>query len=299
MKRATNPWFVAAWPLIWLMVFFLVPLLIVAKVSLSQSALAQPPYVPTFGVGDLLAGWSAFADKFAGFSIAAYRGLFDDAIYPAAFVTSLLMASAATLLTLCLAFPIALAIARAPARRRPVLLLLAVAPFWTSFLVRIYAWILILKDEGLLNAFLLTTGLVAAPLHIYATNIAVAIGIVYAYLPFMILPLYAALDRQDPALRDAASDLGAGPLATFLRVTLPLTRAGIAAGCAIVFIPAMGEFVIPDLLGGSDTVMVGTTIWADFFANRDWPTAAATAIALLCILVAPLVLFEHLQKAPA
>ena len=162
-----------------------------------------------------------------------------------------------------------------------------------------YAWILILKDEGLLNAVLVSSGLIAAPLHIYATSWAVLIGIVYAYLPFMILPLYAALDRQDPALREAAADLGAGPLTTFFRVTLPLTRAGIAAGCAIVFIPAMGEFVIPDLLGGSNNVMVGTTIWADFFANRDWPTASATAIVLLLVLVGPLLLFEHLQKGRA
>ena len=221
MRGVRSPWLVAAWPLAWLLAFFLVPLLIVAKVSISQSVLAQPPYVPTFGLDDL-AGLAVFAGKLAHFTGAAYRGLFDDSIYLSAFVTSLLTAGAATLLTLCLAFPVALAIARAPARRRRVLLLIAIAPFWTSFLVRIYAWILILKDEGLLNAVLVSVGFIAAPLHNYATNWAVLIGIVYAYLPFMILPLYATLDRQDPALREAAADLGAAPLATFVRVTLPL-----------------------------------------------------------------------------
>ena len=299
MIRPRATWLVYAVPLGWLLAFFLVPLLIVAKVSLSQSVLAQPPYLPTFDLGDVVAGWKAFADKLASFSALSYLGLVEDPIYLMAFVTSFVTAMVATIVTFCVAFPIALAIARAPPRRRSMFLLLAIAPFWTSFLVRIYAWILILKDEGLLNAALLATGIIGAPLHIFATNGAVLIGIVYAYLPFMVLPIYAALDRQDPALREAAADLGAGPLASFFKVTLPLTRAGIAAGCAIVFIPAMGEFVIPDLLGGSDTVMVGNTIWADFFANRDWPTASATAIVLVLVLVGPLMLFEHVQKARA
>ena len=293
MTRSPRSWLVYALPLAWLVVFFLVPLLIVAKVSISHAVLAQPPYRPVFDVGDLSAGVAAFGDKLASFTPAPYLGLVEDPIYVAAFLTSLLTAAVATLATLCVAFPIALAIARAPPRRRSTLLLLTVAPFWTSFLVRIYAWILILKDEGLLNTFLLATGLITTPLHIFASTGAVLIGIVYAYLPFMVLPIYAALDRQDRALREAASDLGAAPFATFLQVTLPLTRAGIIAGCAVVFIPAMGEFVIPDLLGGSDTVMVGNTIWADFFANRDWPTASATAIVLLVVLVGPILVFER------
>ena len=170
---------------------------------------------------------------------------------------------------------------------------LAIAPFWTSFLIRVYAWIALLKDEGLINHAFLALRIIDTPLQIYATNAAVVIGIVYSYLPFMLLPLYSALERQDPALREAAADLGASPMQVFLRVTLPLSWPGVVAGCLLVFIPAVGEFVIPDLLGGSETLMIGRTLWNDFFANRDWPAASAAAIILLLLLIGPLVLYER------
>jgi putrescine transport system permease protein len=278
-------------PVIWLIIFFLVPFALVMRVSLSQSVLAQPPFAPIFdwhGFGDFLA-------KVQQLSLAAYAGLLDDPIYLQAYVQSLAMAGAATLLTLALGYPFALAIARAPARLRPALVLLAIAPFWTSFLIRVYAWILLLKDNGLINTFLLELGILHEPLHIFATNWAVLIGIVYSYLPFMILPLYASLEKQDRSLAEAAADLGATPFTIFLRITLPLSLPGILAGMLIVFIPATGEFVIPDLLGGSDTVMIGNTLWNEFFANRDWPTASAVAVVLLILLVGPLVFYERVR----
>ncbi len=198
-------------------------------------------------------------------------------------------------MTLLVAYPFALAMARASRAQRPLLIGLAVAPFWTSFLIRVYAWIALLKDEGFINHALMALGLISAPLGVYATNVAVVIGIVYSYLPFMLLPLYAALESQDASLREAAADLGASPMQVFLRVTLPLSRAGVVAGCLLVFIPAVGEFVIPDLLGGSDTLMIGRTLWNDFFSNRDWPAASAVAIVLLALLILPLLVAERLR----
>lgn len=278
-------------PLIWLIVFFLIPFALVAKVSLSQSVLGQPPYRPVFDWHD---GGGLF-EKLREFSASAYVGLTQDPLYLQSYLNSLGIAAAATLVTLLIAYPFALAIARAPRRWRIALLIFAIAPFWTSFLIRIYAWILLLKDEGLINEALLALGLIREPLHIFASNWAVLIGIVYSYLPFMILPLYAALERQDRALVEAAADLGASPIAVFRRVTLPLSVPGIVAGVLMVFIPAVGEFVIPDLLGGSDTLMIGSTMWNEFFANRDWPTASAAAIVLLVLLVGPLAVYEHRQ----
>jgi putrescine transport system permease protein len=282
-------------PVAWLVAFFLVPFLLVLRVSLSQSVLAQPPFAPAFD----WQGWADFADKIRQLGISAYEGLFDDPIYLQAYVQSLVMAGAATIVTLVIAYPFALAIARAPVRLRPLLVLLAIAPFWTSFLIRVYAWILLLKDGGLLNDLLMALGIIREPLHIFATNWAVLIGIVYSYLPFMILPLYAALEKQDPALAEAAADLGAAPATIFRRITLPLSVPGIVAGMLIVFIPATGEFVIPDLLGGSDTVMIGNTLWNAFFSNRDWPTAAAVAVVLLLVLVGPLILYEQMRSREA
>jgi putrescine transport system permease protein len=282
-------------PVLWLVLFFLVPFALVLRVSLSQSVLAQPPFAPTFDWRDP----ADFFEKLRQLGFSAYAGLLDDPIYVQAGVQSLLMASAATIVTLLVAYPFALAMARAPARLRPVLVLLAVAPFWTSFLIRVYAWILLLKDNGLINSFLIAIGVLHEPLHIFATNWAVLIGIVYSYLPFMILPLYASLEKQDPALAEAAADLGASPFTIFRRVTLPLSLPGIVAGMLIVFIPATGEFVIPDLLGGSDTVMIGNTLWNEFFANRDWPTASAVAVVLLVLLVGPLILYEHVRSREA
>jgi putrescine transport system permease protein len=205
------------------------------------------------------------------------------------------LAAIATLLTLLIGYPLAYAIARAPLGWRPALLMLAIAPFWTSFLIRVYAWIAILKDEGLLNLALMKLGIISEPLQIFATDWAVLIGITYSYLPFMILPLYNAIERQPAEFREAAADLGAKPAAIFWKVTVPLSRAGILAGCLLVFIPAIGEFVIPDLLGGSNTLMIGKSLWVEFFDNRDWPVASAVAVALLILLIIPMAFYERVQ----
>ena len=221
----------------------------------------------------------------------------EDSLYIRAYLNSLRIAAVATLLTLLVGFPIAYGMAKAPERWRPTLLMLVILPFWTSFLIRVYAWIGILKNEGLLNGLLLWLGLIAQPLVILQTTTAVYIGIVYSYLPFMILPLYANLEKHDPTLIEAAVDLGCTPVAAFWKVTVPLAVPGIVAGCFLVFIPAVGEFVIPDLLGGSDTLMIGKTLWAEFFNNRDWPLASAVAIILLLVLVVPIALFQRQQAA--
>ncbi len=281
---------VLAAPYLWIVVFFLAPMALIAKISLSHPAETRPPYEPVFSIDDGLAGVLA---KARTLSFDAYRALADDRLYLDSYLTSLLIAGVSTAIMLMIAFPFALAMARAPRRLRPLLIGLAVAPFWTSFLIRVYAWIALLKDEGLINHALMALHIIDAPLSIYATNTAVVIGIVYSYLPFMLLPLYSALERQDPALREAAADLGASPLQVFLRVTLPLSRPGVIAGCLLVFIPAVGEFVIPDLLGGSETLMIGRTLWNDFFANRDWPAASAAAIILLALLIGPLLVAER------
>ncbi|MGC1862226.1 MAG: ABC transporter permease subunit [Methylocystis sp.] len=281
---------VLAAPYLWIVVFFLAPMALIAKISLSHPAETRPPYEPVFSIDDGLAGVLA---KARTLSFDAYRALADDRLYLDSYLTSLLIAGISTAIMLMIAFPFALAMARAPRRLRPLLIGLAVAPFWTSFLIRVYAWIALLKEEGLINHALMALHIIDAPLSIYATNTAVVIGIVYSYLPFMLLPLYSALERQDPALREAAADLGASTLQVFLRVTLPLSRPGVIAGCLLVFIPAVGEFVIPDLLGGSETLMIGRTLWNDFFANRDWPAASAAAIILLALLIGPLLVAER------
>jgi putrescine transport system permease protein len=280
-------------PALWLFLFFLAPFAIVAKISLSHPAIAQPPYEPVFSLAE---GWRALADKAADLSLDAYATLVDDDLYVAAYLSSLRLAAIATALTLVIAFPLAHAMTRASKAWRPALVMLAIAPFWTSFLIRIYAWIVILKDEGLLNRALQALGLIDAPLPLFASEPAVLIGIVYSYLPFMILPLYTTLARQDPALLEAAADLGATPLSAFWQVTVPLARPGIVAGLLLVFIPAVGEFVIPDLLGGSDTLMIGRTLWNEFFENRDWPTASAIAVLLLGLLLVPILWHERLQE---
>jgi putrescine transport system permease protein len=279
-------------PALWLLLFFLAPFALVARISLSRPAIAQPPYEPAFFFSDGIAGLS---EKLQSLSLDAYALIFDDNLYLAACLSSLRLAAMATVMTLIIAFPLAHAMTRAPARWRPALVLLAIAPFWTSFLIRIYAWIMILKDEGLLNNALMSLHLIDAPLSIFASETAVLIGIVYSYLPFMILPLYTALDRQDPTLLEAAADLGATPLRTFWRITVPLAWPGIVAGALLVFIPAVGEFVIPDLLGGSDTLMIGRILWNEFFENRDWPAASAVAIVLLLMLLVPILWHERMQ----
>jgi putrescine transport system permease protein len=278
-------------PFAWLALFFLLPFLIVLKLSLSEPALAQPPYLP-------ILAWAEEAGELyltLRLRLAAYLTVLGDGIYLDALGTSLRLAATATALALLVAFPVALAMARAPARARPFLLLAVLLPFWTSFLIRVYAWIGILKDEGLLNAALLGLGLIQEPITILNTEAAVLIGIVYSYLPFMILPLFANLERHDPALIEAAVDLGCRPSKAFWLVTVPLARPGILAGCLLVFIPAVGEFVIPDLLGGADTLMIGRTLWTEFFNNRDWPLASAVAVLLLLVLVVPIALVQRHQ----
>ncbi|MEA2861477.1 MAG: putrescine transport system permease protein [Methylobacteriaceae bacterium] len=291
-RRTSGKWLVIAIPYAWLFFFFLAPFALVFKISLSQSALSQPPYEPVFTWSD---SFRSLLEKLSTLSFDSFAGLLSDNLYIDSYISSVVIAAIATILTLLVAYPFAFAIARSSVKARPILLGLAIAPFWTSFLIRVYAWIAILKDEGLLNHFLISMGLIDAPLGLFATNTAVVIGIVYSYLPFMLLPLYAAIEGQDPALLEAAADLGASPWRAFLRVTLPLSLRGIIAGSLLVFIPAVGEFVIPDLLGGSDTLMIGRTLWNDFFSNRDWPAAAAAAIVLLILLVPPLLIYERLQ----
>jgi putrescine transport system permease protein len=283
---------IVGFPALWLLLFFLAPFALVAKISLSRPAIAQPPYEPTFSLTD---GFAGLIKKLQSLSLEAYGLILDDDLYLAASLSSLRLAAIATGITLLVAFPLAHAMTRAPVRWRPVLVLLAIAPFWTSFLIRIYAWIMILKDEGLLNHALMSLHLIDTPLSIFASETAVVIGIVYSYLPFMVLPIYTALDRQDATLLEAAADLGATPLRAFWRITVPLARPGIIAGVLLVFIPAVGEFVIPDLLGGSDTLMIGRTLWTEFFENRDWPAASAVAIVLLVLLLVPMLLQERLQ----
>jgi putrescine transport system permease protein len=280
-------------PFLWLFVFFLAPFAIVARMSLSSSAQARPPYVPVF---DLSEGLSGVIAKLGELGLDNYRLLMEEPLYLDSFISSVVLAATATVLLILIGFPIAYAMARAPDRWRPILVMLVVLPFWTSFLIRVYAWIGILKPEGLLNQFLLALGVISQPLDILNTNTAVQIGMVYSYLPFMILPLYASLEKLDGTLLEAAQDLGCPPWKAFWLVTVPLAMPGVIAGSFLVFIPALGEFVIPDLLGGSDTLMIGKTLWSEFFGNRDWPLASAVAVVLLIVIVGPLVLYRILEQ---
>ena len=279
-------------PYAWLLVLFLVPFLIVFKISLSQTAIAMPPYLPTF---DLSGGISGLWESLKEFSFDNYLWLTEDPLYFNAYVSSVVIAAISTFFALLIGFPIAYGMARAPATVRPLLLMLVILPFWTSFLIRVYAWIGILKPEGLLNQFLIWTGLIDQPLIILNTHTAIFIGIVYSYLPFMVLPLYSALEKMDYSLIEAAQDLGCTPIGAFWKITFPLAMPGIVAGCLLVFIPATGEFVIPDLLGGSQTLMIGKTLWNEFFANRDWPVSSAVAVILLLMLVVPMMFFQQAQ----
>lgn len=277
-------------PLLWLALFFAFPFLLVTKLSLSDTALAMPPYAPRIDWTKGLEGVRAF---FAALDGETYLRLTQDRLYLDAYLSSLRLAATGTLLLLALGYPVAYGISRCPPGVRQALVMAVVLPFWTSFLIRIYAWITILKPAGVLNVVLQAVGL--PPVDILNTETAVLLGLVYAYLPFMVLPLYAVLERQDETLIEAAQDLGATPLQAFWRVTFPLSLPGAAAGALLCFIPMAGEFVIPDLLGGSETLMLGKVIWTEFFANRDWPAASAIAIVLLATLTAPILLFERQQ----
>ncbi|MEQ3673283.1 ABC transporter permease subunit [Pseudophaeobacter sp.] len=286
MRRFT----LIAVPYLWLLALFLVPFVIVFKISLSDVALARPPYTPHF---DWATGIWAFLSEL---DFENFAWLTQDDLYWKAYLSSLKIALISTTLTLLVGYPMAYAMARAPEEWRATLMMLVILPFWTSFLIRVYAWMGILSNEGFLNQFLLWTGVISEPLTILNTNTAVYIGIVYTYLPFMILPIYAALERLDESLIEAAEDLGCSRLSAFWLVTIPLSKNGIIAGCFLVFIPVLGEFVIPSLLGGSDTLMIGKVLWEEFFSNRDWPVASAVAVVLLLLLIIPIVLFQRNQQ---
>jgi putrescine transport system permease protein len=294
MKKKPQRSFMAAlvvWvPYAWLLAFFLMPFLIVLKISLSQSAMAQPPYTPVF---DLSAGWRGVQSFFTGLSFDNFVFLGSDPLYVLSYMKSLEIAAFSTLMLLIIGYPIAYAITRTPRRLQSILVVLVILPFWTSFLIRIYAWMNILQHDGPLNQLLLALHIVRAPPAWLSTNTAVYIGIVYSYLPFMVLPLYAALEKLDESLLEAAADLGCPRWRTFWLVTLPLSAPGVVAGTLLCFIPIVGEFVIPDLLGGSQTAMIGQAIWTEFFANKDWPTASAVAVVLVCLLVTPILIFQH------
>ena len=279
-------------PFLWLVVFFLIPFLIVIKISLSQTAIAMPPYVPVL---DLAAGWAGIREFVAGLGLDNFATLLSDDIYALSYLKSLQVAAVSTAILLVIGYPIAYAMARAPRRLQSVLVMLVVLPFWTSFLIRVYAWINILQTDGLLNRALRTIGLIDAPVAWLASDTAIYIGIVYSYLPFMVLPLYATLEKQDETLLEAAADLGAPRWQAFWRVTAPLSLPGIGAGALLCFIPITGEFVIPDLLGGSDSLMIGQTLWTEFFSNKDWPVASAIAVVLLLALVVPIAIYQNLQ----
>ncbi|MDO6962615.1 ABC transporter permease subunit [Rhizobium alvei] len=290
----SNParWLVVAVPYLWMLLFFLAPFAIIFKISLSDTAIAMPPYIPVFE------GFSAIGDFFSQLDFENYLFLTEDPLYYSAYLSSLRIAVISTFLLLLIGYPVALAMARAPSTIRPTLLMLVILPFWTSFLIRVYAWIGILKPEGLLTLVLQTIGLYGPDdqVQIFRTETAVFIGIVYSYLPFMVLPLYSALEKLDGTLLEAASDLGCPPWKAFWKITFPLSIPGVVAGAMICFIPITGEFVIPDLLGGSNTLMIGKTLWTEFFGNRDWPLASAVAVILLLLLVVPIAIFQNQQQ---
>ena len=288
LSQAMGRRLIAGVPTLWLLLLFLIPFLIVFRISFSEVRLAIPPYTPLLswhhGAPRLEVHWSA------------YSFLFTDPMYVSSYLYSLKVAALSTLCCLLIGYPMAYAIARAGAATRPLLLMLIVLPFWTSFLLRVYAWIGLLKSNGVINNVLLSLGVIHHPLALLQTDFAVYIGIVYSYLPFMILPLYANLEKHDPALLEAAADLGARPWRAFRAITLPQSLPGIAAGSLLVFIPAVGEYVIPTLLGRPDQLMIGRVLSDEFFENRDWPVASAVAIVILLLLVVPILLFQRVER---
>ena len=281
-------WAVIMPPYLWMVVFFAIPFLIVLKISFARLAIAMPPYTPILEYVD-----NAFHLKL---NLGNYLNLFTDSQYVAAYLSSIRIAAISTVLALLVGYPMAYVIARMQPAARNVAMMLVVLPSWTSFLIRVYAWIGILDSNGLLNRALLGIGLIDEPLRILYTPIAAYIGIVYCYLPFMVLPLYANLVKLDRRLLEAAYDLGARPWKAFMTITLPMSRSGIIAGCMLVMIPAVGEFVIPEMLGGPDTLMIGRVLWGEFFNNRDWPAASAVAIVMLLLLLVPILIFNRYQQ---
>ncbi|MBV6418323.1 MAG: Putrescine transport system permease protein PotH [Steroidobacteraceae bacterium] len=280
---------VIALPYLWLVLFFLVPFIIVFKISFSEVRLAMPPYAPL---------WEWISEKAIDvhLNLGNYLYLVTDDLYISSYLYSIKVAAISTVFCLLIAYPMAYAIARSSPATRSLYLMLIILPFWTSFLLRVYAWIGLLKSNGVINNTLIALGVIDEPITMMQTDFAVFIGIVYSYLPFMILPLYSNLEKHDFTLLEAAADLGAGPIKSFLRITLPLSMPGIIAGSLLVFIPAVGEYVIPSLLGSSDQLMIGRVLSDEFFANRDWPVAGAVAIAMLILLMVPIMVFQHFQS---
>ncbi|MCC8405460.1 ABC transporter permease subunit [Paraburkholderia sp. MMS20-SJTN17] len=278
---------VVAGPFFWLLLFFLVPFLLVVKISFADSQLGIPPYTQLvkFAEGAL----------HITLDLSHYAFLLTDSLYFATYVNSVVVAAISTVLCLLIGYPMAYYIARSNAGTRNLLMMAVMLPFWTSFLIRVYAWIGILKNNGLLNNFLMSIGLIHSPIELYHTNTAVYIGMVYSYLPFLVMPLYAHLVKMDLTLLEAAYDLGAKPWKAFWQITLPLSKNGIIAGCLLVFIPAVGEYVIPELLGGANTLMIGRVMWNEFFDNADWPMASAVTCAMVLLLLVPMALFQHAQ----
>ncbi|WAC46631.1 ABC transporter permease subunit [Pseudomonas sp. SL4(2022)] len=274
-------------PFLWLFLFFMLPFFIVLKISFAEADVAIPPYTDVYS-------WAE--NKLTVIiNLGNYIFLSEDALYLAAYLGSLKMAAVSTFLCLIIGFPMAYAIARADKDKQMVLLLLIMMPTWTAILIRVYAWMGILSNNGLLNGFLMWLGVISEPLQILNTNLAVYIGIVYSYLPFMVLPLFANLVKHDQSLLEAAADLGSSTFNSFWKITVPLAKNGIIAGCMLVFIPVVGEFVIPELLGGPETLMIGKVLWQEFFNNRDWPVASALAVVMLAILIVPIILFNRNQ----
>ncbi|MDF1775075.1 MAG: ABC transporter permease subunit [Rhizobiaceae bacterium] len=299
-QDSVRPWRLADWfvrhgrmlviglPMLWLGIFFLAPFFVVFKISVSELAIARPPYLP-------LTSWED-GKLILTLNLGNFQYLIEDSLYVSSYLTSIRIAFFSTIFALLLGYPMAYVIARSTGHRRNILLMLVMLPFWTSFLLRVYAWIGILKANGVINNFLMWTGVIDSPIVMMQTDFATYVGIVYTYLPFMILPLYANLAKLDTTLLEASSDLGARPLTTFLTITLPLSIPGIVAGSMLVFIPAIGEFVVPTLLGGPDTLMIGRVLWSEFFNNRDWPVASAVAMAMLVLLVLPVMWLRRAQS---
>jgi putrescine transport system permease protein len=294
MQRIQRHWraIVIAIPFLWLLLFFLAPFFIVAKISLAELAIASPPFTR-------MIEWTEGGILTVRIVFDNFRYILSDSLYFDTYVNSLKISVASTFLCLLLGYPIAYAIVRSGPVARPILLLLIILPFWTSFLLRVYAWMGLLADQGTINNLLIAIGVIDEPIHMLYTEFAVYIGIVYTYMPFMILPLYANMEKLDGSLNEAAADLGSRPTNTFFKVTLPLTTPGIIAGSLLVFIPATGEYVIPDLLGGGNVQMIGRVLFNEFSRNSDWPVAAAVAIVLLVILVVPIIIFQHFQGKAA
>ncbi len=276
-------------PYIWLLIFFLVPFFIVLKISFAESLIASPPFSSLFE-------WAEDGALQIRVLFDNFNYLFDDDLYISAYLNSVKVAAISTLICLLIGYPMAYAIVRSNPTRKNILLMLIILPFWTSFLLRVYAWMGLLADQGTINNLLIALGFIDQPIRMLYTQFAVYLGIVYSYLPFMVLPLYANIEKLDMTLHEAAADLGAKPFTTFLTVTLPMTIPGIVAGSLLVFIPATGEFVIPDLLGGGNSLMIGKVLYNEFHSNHDWPIASAVAIALLIVLVAPMMLYQHMQS---